>query len=166
MNRLGLGLIALMTLPALLAAQADSSRMHVDTTRARHERTSAGAIGRPTARNHGLTSDQTKQLQTALRQANCDPGPIDGVWGPRTRRAMSCAREKNSISGNNPNDVFRSLNLSFTTSDSLGGRAGARGMNRVRGDTSMRRSMPDTLRRPMRDSLRKRPTTRKDTTPQ
>jgi hypothetical protein len=39
-------------------------------------------------------------------------------------------------------------------------------MNRVRGDTSMRRSMPDTLRRPMRDSLRKRPTTRKDTTPQ
>jgi hypothetical protein len=46
--------------------------------------------------------------------------------------------------------------LSFTTSDSLGGRA-ALGMNRVRGDTSMRRSMRDTLRKP--------PTTRKDTTP-
>ena len=134
MTKLGLGL-ALTFLPALLVAQADSSRMHVDTTRARHERTSAGEIGRPSTRNHGLTADQTKQLQTSLRQASCDPGPVDGRWGPRTQRAMNCARQKNSISGNNPNDVFRSLNLSFTTSD-----------------------------RPMRDTLRKPPTTRKDTT--
>jgi len=77
---------------------------------------------------------------------------------------MNCARQKNNISGNNPNDVFRSLNLSFTTSDSLGRRA-ARGMNAVHGDTSMRRSMRDSLHRPMRDTLRKPPTTRKDTTP-
>jgi hypothetical protein len=77
---------------------------------------------------------------------------------------MNCVRQKNSISGNNPNDVFRSLNLTFTTRDSLSGRA-ARGMTGVRGDTSMRRSMRDSLRRPMRDTLRKPPTTRKDTTP-
>ena len=162
MKKLGLGLIALTIAPALLAAQTDSSRMHVDTTRARHVRTSAGSIGR---RNYGLTADQTKQLQTALGQANCNPGPVDGIFGPRTRQAMNCARQKNNITGNNPNDVFRSLNLSFTTSDSLGSRAGSRGMNRVHGDTSMRRSMPDSLHHAMRDSLRKRPTTRKDTTP-
>ena len=106
MTKLGLGL-ALTFLPALLVAQADSSRMHVDTTRARHERTSAGEIGRPSTRNHGLTADKTKQLQTSLRQASCDPGPVDGRWGPRTQRAMNCARQKNSISGNNPNDAAR-----------------------------------------------------------
>ena len=138
MKKLGLGLIALTLAPALLAAQADSSRMHVDTTRARHVRTSAGSIGRASSHNYGLTTDQTRQLQTALGQANCNPGPADGVLGPRTRKAMSCARQKNNISGSNPNDVFRSLNLSFTTPDSL---------------------------RPMRDSLHRRPTTRKDTTP-
>jgi len=165
MKQLGLGLIALAIAPALLAAQADSSRMHVDTTRARHERTAAGSIGRASMRNYGLTTDQTRQLQTALSQANCNPGPIDGIFGPRTRQAMNCARKKNNVMGNNPNDVFRSLNLSFTTADSLGRRAGARGMNRVRDDSSMRRSMPDSLHRPMRDSLHKRPTTRKDTTP-
>ena len=131
MSKVGLTVAALVMLPALSAAQTDSSRMHLDTTRARHERTSAGAIGRPPSRNYGLTTDQTKQVQTALRQANCDPGAIDGIWGPRTRHAMSCARQKNKIAGDNPNDVFRSLNLSFTTPDSL-----------------------------------KRPTTRKDTTPQ
>jgi hypothetical protein len=155
MTKLGFGL-ALTFLPALLAAQADSSRMHIDTTRARHERISHGDIGRPSTRNHGLTADQTKQLQTSLRQASCDPGPVDGRWGPRTQQAMSCARQKNNISGNNPNDVFRSLNLSFTTSDSLGGRT-ARGTNGVHGDKSMHR--------PMRDTLHKPPTTRKDTTP-
>lgn len=165
MTKAGLMVAALVMLPALSSAQTDSSRMHVDTTRARHERTSAGAIGHTSNRNYGLTMDQTKQVQTALRQANCDPGAIDGIWGPRTRKAMNCARQKNNITGNNPNDVFRSLNLGFTTPDSLGGRAHARGMNRVRGDTSMRRSMPDSVHRPMRDSLRKRPTTRKDTTP-
>ncbi|HEY2376496.1 MAG TPA: hypothetical protein VGH98_11030 [Gemmatimonadaceae bacterium] len=157
MTKTGLALVALAMLPSLVAAQTDSSRMRVDTTRARHERTSAGAIGRATTHNHGLTADQTKQLQTALSQANCNPGTADGIWGPRTQRAMNCARQKNNITGNNPNDVFRSLNLSFTTTDSLGSRAGGRGMNRVRGDTSMRHSMRDSLRRP--------PTTRKDTTP-
>ena len=154
MKRLALGLVALTFAPALLAAQTDSSRMHVDTTRARHQRTSAGSIGRASTRDYGLTTDQTKQLQTALSQANCNPGPQDGIIGPRTRQAMNCARQKNNVTGNNPNDLFRSLNLSFTTADSLGGRARA-----------MRRSMSDTAHRPMRDTLRKRPTTRKDTTP-
>jgi len=157
MTRLGMALVALSMLPAVLAAQTDSSRMRVDSTRGRHQRTASGTIGRASGRNYGLTRDQITQLQTALKQADCDPGPADGVLGPRTRQAMSCARQKNNITGNNPNDLFRSLNLNFTTADSLGGRTEGRGMNRTRGDTSMRR--------PMRDSLRRPPTTRKDTTP-
>lgn len=171
MMRLG-ALVAFVTLPVMAAAQVDSARMHVDTTRARHERTSAGAIARSPSHNRGLTADQTKQLQTALRQANCDPGAVDGVWGLRTDQAMGCVRQKNNISGHNPNDVFRSLNLGFTTSDSLGVH-GARVMTRER-TTPLRRPMPDTARHPargtllhppIRDTLRKPPTTRKDTTP-
>ena len=73
---------------------------------------------------------------------------------------MNCARQKNSVTGNNPNDLFRSLNLNFTTSDSLRGSEMSRtnrGMDRMRGDTSMRRST-------RADSTRRRPSTKKDTT--
>jgi hypothetical protein len=169
MTRLGMSLIALAVLPAMLTAQADTSRHRgTDTSRSRHQRVSSGAMGRSVGRNYGLTHDQVTQLQTALQQANCDPGPIDGVLGPRTQQAMNCARQKNNISGNNPNDLFRSLNLNFTTADSLG-RTGGRGMDRVRGDSTMRRPMRGDSamrRRPTRsDSLRRPPSTRKDTTP-
>ena len=156
MTRLAMAVVALAIVPTIAAAQTDSSRMRgADTMRARPHRqqTSAGSIGH-TSRNYGLTQDQITQLQTALKQADCDPGPVDGVIGPRTRRAMNCARQKNSVTGNNPNDLFRSLNLNFTTSDSLSRNP----MSRMRGDTSMRRSMPGDSTR------RRRPSTKKDTT--
>ena len=169
MRRLGLAAVALAVVPAIVAAQMDTSRMRgVDSTHGRrHRQTSAGAIGR-SSRNYDLTHDQITQLQTALKQADCDPGPIDGVIGARTRRAMNCARQKNNVTGNNPNDLFRSLNLTFTTSDTVGGKATGRnpGMNRMRGDSSMNRSTRDSsMNRTMRrDSARRRPTTKKDTT--
>ena len=126
--------VAMAIVPGLLVAQADTSRMHGrDTTRGRTYRSSAGAIGH---RNYGLSQDQISQLQTALKQDNCNPGAIDGILGPRTRSAMACARRANNVTGNNPNDLFRSLNLGFTTADSTGGR-GMRGMNRSAADTSM-----------------------------
>jgi hypothetical protein len=156
MRRLAITILALGIVPTMLAAQTDSSRMRgTDTTHARTGRRqmSSGAIGE---RNYGLARDQVTQLQTALKQADCDPGPIDGVIGRRTRSAMNCARQKNNITGNNPNDLFRSLNLSFTTSDSLGRGSANRGMRRMHPDSSMSRSMRDTTRR--------RPTTKKDTT--
>jgi hypothetical protein len=122
-----------------------------------------------------LTHDQVTQLQTALQQANCDPGAIDGVMGQHTRSAMSCARQKNNITGNNPNDLYRSLNLNFTTPDSIGGganmtsdtsgasgRSGARGSNRGR---AMNRTRADSAgRRSTRGDSTRRPSTRKDTT--
>jgi len=162
MTRLAMAVVALAIVPMIAAAQTDSSRMRgADSTRARPRRqqTSAGSIGRASG-NYGLTHDQITQLQTALKQNDCNPGSIDGVMGPRTRRAMNCARQKNSVTGNNPNDLFRSLNLNFTTSDSLRGGEMSRtnrGMDRMRGDTSMRRST-------RADSTRRRPSTKKDTT--
>lgn len=139
MRGFAFGAVAIAIVPTLLLAQADTSRTRGrDTTRRRTEQSSAGAIGR---RSYGLTRDQITQLQTALQQANCNPGPVDGVLGPRTRSAMACARQKNNITGNNPNDLFRSLNLGFTTPDSTGmGGVMRSGRRRARGaasDTSM-----------------------------
>lgn len=33
-------------------------------------------------------SDEVRQLQLALKAAGFDPGPIDGIWGPRTQAAL------------------------------------------------------------------------------
>ena len=168
--RLGMTVVALAIVPAVLMAQTDSSRMR-DTTRGRgiRQQTSSGAIGRS---SHGqrLTRDQVAQLQTALQQASCDPGAIDSVMGAHTRRAMNCARQKNNITGNNPSDLYRALNLDFANADTAGtaasthanartsGSRGARGTRSggMRGDSTGMRST-------RRDSTR-RPGTRRDTT--
>ena len=162
MRKLAMAGVVVAIVPGLLLAQADTSRMHGrDTARARTYRSSAGAIGH---RNYGLTHDQISQLQTALKQDDCNPGAIDGVMGPRTRSAMACARRSNNVNSNNPNDLFRSLNLSFTTSDSTGmggvmssGRRGMRGTNRTNADTSMnnRRMGSDTTHHARRGRMRR-----------
>jgi peptidoglycan hydrolase-like protein with peptidoglycan-binding domain len=119
-----------------------------DSTRGRagRQQTSSGAIDRNSNGGRRLTHDQITQLQTALQQANCDPGTIDGVMGQRTRSAMICARERNNITGNNNNDLYRALNLNFTNSDSLNGAANMR----------TRSSRGDSMRRPgtRKDSTR------------
>ena len=168
MTRLGMAVVALAVVPAVLTAQTDSSRMR-DTTRGRgHQHTSSGAIGR-SSRGQRLTRDQVAQLQTALQQANCDPGAIDSVMGAHTRRAMNCARQKNNITGNNPSDLYRALNLNFANSDSTNTAANARanatsGSRGARGTRSGRMHGDSTgMRSTHRDSTR-RPGTRRDTT--
>lgn len=177
MTRLGMAVVALAIVPAVLTAQTDSSRMR-DTTRGRagRQQTSSGAIGR-SSRGQRLTRDQVAQLQTALQQANCDPGTIDSVMGAHTRRAMNCARQKNNITGNNPSDLYRALNLNFANSDTAGTSAGANANARTRGargtrsggmrgdSTGMRSMRRDStgMRSTRRDSTR-RPGTRRDTT--
>jgi peptidoglycan hydrolase-like protein with peptidoglycan-binding domain len=145
MIRLAMLGAAIAIVPSVLMAQVDTSRMRGrgDTARGRTMQSSAGAIGRTRRGNYGLDKEQITQLQTALQQANCNPGPIDGVLGPRTRSAMACARRNNNITGNNPNDLFRALSLGFTTPDSTGmggvmsSRRGARGSARPGADTTM-----------------------------
>jgi len=45
-----------------------------------------------------LTPDRVSKLQQALQQKGFDPGPIDGVIGPRTREAVRNFQEKYGIS--------------------------------------------------------------------
>jgi hypothetical protein len=184
MTRIGMTVVALAIVPAVLAAQTDSSRMR-DSTRGRagRQQTSSGSIGQ-SSRGQRLSRDQVGQLQTALQQANCDPGTIDSVMGARTRRAMNCARKQNNITGNNNDELYRSLNLNFANSDtgatgnrgsnnansgangtsSRSGTSGSRGArgtrsSGTRGDsTGMRSTRRDSTRRPgtPRDSTRPR----------
>jgi hypothetical protein len=180
MTRLGLTVAALTIFPAVLAAQTDSSRMRgVDSTRSRsRQQTSSGSLERSSNRGQRLSRDQVAQLQTALQQANCDPGAIDSVMGAHTRSAMSCARKQNNITGNNPNDLYRALNLNFTNSDNASGAgntgsrssngatgttgAGRRGTNGARGSSRSRGDSAGT--RSTRGDSTRRPSTRRDTT--
>jgi len=120
MRRLGMAAVAVALVPALLAAQTDSSRMRDSSRRSgRQQQTSSGSVSSNTSTRSGarLSHDQVTQLQTALQNAGCDPGTIDGVMGSHTRKAMNCARQKNNITGNDPNALYQSLNLNFSASD-------------------------------------------------
>ena len=167
MTRIGMAVVALAIVPAVLAAQTDSSRMRDTTHRrnGRQQQMSSGAIGRS---SHGqrLTRDQVAQLQTALQQANCDPGAIDSVMGAHTRRAMSCARQKNNITGNDPNTLYRALNLDFANSDTAGTNGTANASSRPRGTHGARSGMrgDSTRMRSMHRDSTRRPGTRRDTT--
>lgn len=121
MRIIPLALAAIIALPAVASAQTDTTRR--DTTRTTEPRTQREARGDvdlsrsarfgPTRRNYGLTNEQGQELQRALTALGCDPGPVDGIVGPRTREAMSCARSQRSITGNDVNELFSALNLSF-----------------------------------------------------
>ena len=45
-----------------------------------------------------LAPDRVSKLQQALQQKGFDPGPIDGVLGPRTREAVRNFQERYGIS--------------------------------------------------------------------
>lgn len=133
--------------------QQDSTQMGQDTTHHRGRRRAAGgevALGSRTSvyrGDYGLQSDQVRQLQTALKNAGCDPGAIDGVMGPHTRRAMMCERSKEGVTTSNVNDLLRAMNLGFTATDSV---TRSRGMGRMRGtasDTGAMRTPPDSAQR-------------------
>lgn len=126
--RTGTALLLALLVPAVLAAQQDTTHhrttrpraTHADTTHrntarpARTHRQSSGGSVSLSRGNMGLTGDQVRQLQQALESDGCTPGPIDGVIGARTRRAMACARRKLGVNSSDPNALLRALNLPFT----------------------------------------------------
>lgn len=61
----------------------------------------------------GLSSDQIKELQTALNKAGCKAGPADGIVGQRTQRAIACGMHKNNIEGQDPKPLYQALHLDF-----------------------------------------------------
>jgi hypothetical protein len=71
------------------------------------------ASGRSTSGNLGLRHSQVRQLQQALKDTGCDPGPVDGIVGPRTSSALDCARSQKGITGEDNAALFQALNLNF-----------------------------------------------------
>jgi peptidoglycan hydrolase-like protein with peptidoglycan-binding domain len=131
MRRHTIAVLAIALIPAMATAQQDSTRsggqsgterdrdnqptMAQDTAGGRTRGESAGSLARRGRGNMGLDRDQVQQLQQALADRGCDPGTIDGVIGPRTRRAMTCARQQLNITGTDMNELYQGLNLSFGT---------------------------------------------------
>ena len=170
---------AAVLMPAIAVAQQDTTRRQTGAVR---QDTARGAIERPArsrsarVNNLGLTSDQVQELQQALQSNGCDPGPVDGLIGPRTREAMQCARRQLNVTGTGNQQLFSALNLSFATQAGTPAGAAARdtaAMQRtqtgVRTDTAAARDttrMRDTTARDTtaRDTTRGRPPTSSDTT--
>ena len=92
---------ALMTAPTTIGAQ--------DTTRTREE--ARGEVSRVRVDNRGLAREQVERLQERLNEMGCDAGPVDGLIGPRTRQAISCARTRENIPGNDIQELFQAAAL-------------------------------------------------------
>ncbi len=60
-----------------------------------------------------LSSDQVKQLQTALNNDGCNVGTPDGKVGAGTRKGVQCSLEKHGISSTNVDSLYKVLNLNF-----------------------------------------------------
>lgn len=138
-----IAMLALAAMPAIALAQDSSNtggqrqsapQTPADSNRAMQAQTQGatseakpevvGAGQSQTARSSGRRSSSSRsttlsreniaQLQTALSEAGCDAGTADGIMGPRTRRALTCARKKNNVSSNE--ELYQSLNLDFNAS--------------------------------------------------
>ena len=180
MKRTSLALaLAVAAIPAIAGAQQsstqqDSTRRNADrTTRSRggdvdrpDRRTGNGGNRRFRGRNYGLDREQVRQLQEAIDdRTECNVGTADGVMGPKTGRALTCARRELGIQGNDMGELFTALGLDFASeeaganaqSDSTQGNranranAGNRGNSRNRGNTGRDSTMRDST---MRDSTR------------
>lgn len=164
MRRLVTILFAAIAIPAMASAQARPRH-----ARTHHTRMSGGEV----SMRSGMSRSQVQQLQQALRDDGCDPGPVDGVLGPHTRQAIACARQKHNLTGNNTNELLRTLNLPFTVNDSTGMGGVMRRHGNMRDTTGrmddttsgmMRHGMQDTMGRMHHGMRRGRGTARPDTT--
>lgn len=75
---------------------------------------STAARGTPAATARlDLSADQVRRLQSALNDAGCDAGTVDGVIGRRTRQAITCGLERNNLESDDMNGLYRALDLDF-----------------------------------------------------
>lgn len=146
--------LAALALAAATAATADAQ----DTTRTR---VSTGEVESRRVDNRGLGRALVERLQTRLRDMGCDPGPIDGLIGPRTRAGISCARQRENIPGDDIQELLRELNV--TPTDRPAAQRDTTDTQRMRmRDTTMQHDpmrMRDTSRMQRRDTTRMRDTT-------
>ena len=105
--------------------------------------TSNGQLAAPSAQNMGLTSDQVKQLQSAISSAGCTSVQVTGTIDQQTKDGVACVRQKKNLQGKSFNDVLAALNLPFTSPDSSASKADSSQMQQQPPhDTSM--AKPDT----------------------
>ena len=173
MSRTSLALaLVVAAIPAIASAQSstqtqqDSSRR--GATRTQHSRggdidrdssgngssrsrSSHGGSARFRGRSYGLNHDQVRQLQQAIDdRTQCDVGEADGVVGPKTRRALSCARKELGVQGNDMAELFNALGLDFASDDNGGNGQGNdrdRDMDRSSGDRAHRGNNRDNANR-------------------
>jgi len=89
-----------------LASQAQANS---DAARAR---STAGAMSRSASRDARATSAIVRQTQHALKEAYYYHGPLNGVYGPQTRRALAAyQRAKGLANGGLTFETLRSLGL-------------------------------------------------------
>ena len=56
-----------------------------------------GASKPATGMSDGAGSDQVKAVQKALQDKGMDPGPVDGVMGPRTSAALKAFQKDQKL---------------------------------------------------------------------
>lgn len=160
-------LLAALTFVA--AATVSPAANAQDTTRTR---TATGEVESRRVDNRGLSRTTVERLQTRLRGRGCDPGPVDGLIGPRTRAAMECARQRENVPGDDIQELLRALDVTPTVRpgaqrrDTTAAQRDTSGMPPIRmRDTTrtmqhdplrMRDTMRDTSRMQMRDTIRER----------
>jgi hypothetical protein len=91
------------------AAGALKSRAGAAAERAEGAASSAALRAKLTT----LSSDQVKQVQTALTRDGCSAGAVDGIVGPKTVGAVQCGMRKHDIGDSDVEALYRALGLEF-----------------------------------------------------
>ncbi|MCR6633000.1 MAG: peptidoglycan-binding protein [Magnetospirillum sp.] len=84
----------LAALGVIGGASSTASRDYVPTSR----RQGASAAG--SRSSVGLASHQVREVQQNLADRGYDPGKVDGLWGPRTRQALSGFQRDQNLQAN------------------------------------------------------------------
>ena len=68
----------------------------------------------------GDTGDGVKQVQTAVGKLGFDPGPVDGIYGPQTVRAVAAFQEANGLANDGivGTDTAAKMNAALASSSS------------------------------------------------
>jgi peptidoglycan hydrolase-like protein with peptidoglycan-binding domain len=77
------------------------------------------------------SSGQTRNIQQALSQRGYDVGPVDGIYGPQTRRAISQFQRDNNmdVTGRPNAQVANALNVETGTAQARGSSTDRSNMN-------------------------------------
>lgn len=107
--------MALASAPAFAAGDTNSS-------------TSSSSSSTMSSMHGSMDAQTVRQVQQALADKGHDPGPVDGVMGPRTRAAVEAYQRSQNLSS--------SSGLDQRTLDSLGVQASASGMSNPTGTSA------------------------------